>query len=140
MTYIDYTIPVLAIYICIFQSSAPVPFSICVLFKVPLRPLVNHHPSNCRSFHGSALGPSRLAWMHLILWPFTISSSFSPIFTSCLKRPCTVSYLGVRKVSTSCNMDLPSGNMASWEMPSISMGNHCHEYGSIPIKIPFLVE
>ena len=39
------------------------------------------------------MGPSRLAWMHLILWPFTISSSFSPIFTSCLKRPCTVSYL-----------------------------------------------
>ena len=34
------------------------------------------------SFHGKALGPSRLAWMHLILWPFTISSSFSPILTS----------------------------------------------------------
>ena len=47
-----------------------------------------------QSFQGKALGPSRLAWMHLILWPFTISSSFSPIFTSCLKRPCTVSYLG----------------------------------------------
>ena len=31
------------------------------------------------SFQGKAFGPSRLAWMHLILWPFTISSSFSPI-------------------------------------------------------------
>ena len=58
------------------------------------------------SFQGRALGPSRLAWMHLralllptdcsrkatlpsclILFPFTISSSFSPIFTSCLNWP-----------------------------------------------------
>ena len=46
-----------------------------------------------QSFQGKAFGPSRLAWMHLILLPFTMSSSFSPIFTSCLKRPCTVSYL-----------------------------------------------
>mmetsp|Transcript_27197 Transcript_27197/g.50951 ORF Transcript_27197/g.50951 Transcript_27197/m.50951 type:complete len:246 (+) Transcript_27197:134-871(+) len=45
-----------------------------------------------RSFHGKALGPSRLAIMHLILWPFTMSSSFSPIFTSCLNLPWTVSY------------------------------------------------
>mmetsp|Transcript_24278 Transcript_24278/g.50345 ORF Transcript_24278/g.50345 Transcript_24278/m.50345 type:complete len:202 (-) Transcript_24278:26-631(-) len=56
------------------------------------RPVDSITYSTPMSFQGKALGPSRLAWMHLILWPFTISSSFSPIFTSCLKRPCTVSY------------------------------------------------
>ena len=56
-----------------------------------------------QSFHGKALGPSRLAWMHLILLPFTISSSFSPIFTSCLNLPCTVSYL-VNTCITGCKI------------------------------------
>ena len=46
-------------------------------------PLISQCPTaHCLSFHGKALGPSRLAWMHLILWPFTISSSFSPILNT----------------------------------------------------------
>ena len=46
-----------------------------------------YHPTTDQgSFQGNALGPSRLAWMHLILWPFTINSSFSPIFTSWKKH------------------------------------------------------
>lgn len=71
------------------------------------------------SFQGKAFGPSRLAWMHLILWPFTISSSFSPIlnfmclfigFFMCPYKGCIVCIVGLG----SCWPLLGGAGLGSW--------------------------
>ena len=93
---------------CRSNSKRPRTFSAST--KIPVDSITNSTPISSKipllvlsdyillrayrpSFHGKAIGPSRLAWMHLILFPFTMSSSAPPIFTSCLNFPCTESYL-----------------------------------------------
>merc|ERR1740120_262168 len=84
--------------------SAPLPGAEMITFLAPAsmwplafsystkRPVDSMTYSTPIAPHGNLANPSRLAAMHLILFPLTTSVSAPSVVTSCLNLPCVESY------------------------------------------------